>query len=115
MRLGTRLGDLSPAPNIFWRLFVRIERAVMAWPFCLSALGGATYVLNSFRGMTSGHREIERVHPLLGDSALSYNPISIGGMIVSSLFHPEDPSSMHLRPTHALGTKKEWRSTSPPD
>ena len=22
---------------------------------------------------------------------------------------------MHLRPTHALGTKKEWRSTSPPD
>ena len=43
----------------------------------------------------------------LEDSALSYNPISIGGMIVSSLFHPEDPSSMHLRPTHALGTKKE--------
>ena len=22
---------------------------------------------------------------------------------------------MHLRPTHALGTKKEWRSTSPPE
>ena len=31
-------------------------------------------------------------------------------MIVSSLFHPEDPSSMHLRPTHALGTTRKWRS-----
>ena len=46
------------------------------------------------------------MHPWLGDSALSYNPISIGDMIVSSLIHPEDPSSMHLRPTHAIGTKK---------
>ena len=53
------------------------------------------------------------MHPLLGDSALSYNPTSIGDMIVSSWFHPEDLSSMHLRPTHALGTKKKWRSKSP--
>ena len=63
----------------------------------------------------SGHREIERVHPLLGDSPLSYNPISLGDMMVSSLFHLEDPSSMRLRPTLALGTKKEVAIEAPPD
>ena len=39
--------------------------------------------------------------------ALPYDPISIGDMIASSRFHLEDPSSMHLGPTHALGTKKK--------
>ena len=53
---------------------------------------GATR-LNPFGVITRGYREIETAHPLLGDSALSYNPISIGDMIVSSLFHPEDPSA----------------------
>ena len=47
---------------------------------------------NPFGVITSGRREIERVHPRLGDSALSYNPTSIGDIIVSSLLHPEDPT-----------------------
>ena len=37
---------------------------------------GATH-WNPFGVITSGRREIERVHPRLGDSALSYNPISM--------------------------------------
>ena len=62
-----------------------------------------------FGVITSGHREIERAHPLLGDSALSYNPVSIGDMIVSSLFHPEDPAACTFDRRIALGTKKLWR------
>ena len=40
-------------------------------------------------------------------SALPYNLISIGDIIVSSLIHPEGPGNMHFRSTMGPGTKKK--------